>query len=581
MLKLLSARFLVPFWALALAACAVVPAPAPRTAATIGQLDSALVGAGGIVSAADPRAAEAGAAMLRQGGSATDAAIATMLALTVVEPESSGIGGGGFLVLGDSRGLVETLDGRETAPLAANPEWFFVDGKPLTVPQAVPGGRSVGVPGNLRLAAEAHAKHGKLAWQALFAPAIALAADGFTITPRLNLMLERGKRSGALDPDGRALFYDAAGAALPAGTLVKNPALATTLEGLASRGADSFYVGPNAQALAAEVRNSAVNPASMTPGDLAPYQAKWRDPVCGTYRGHRVCGMGPPSSGATTVLAILKQIERFDLTALGQASPVAWHLIAESQRLAFADRDLYLADPDYVPVPTSGLTDPVYLARRGAAISPGKTMAVAAPGNPPGAPIMQVAGLTPEEHGTSHFVAIDRAGNAASYTSTIESIFGSGLVVGGYYLNNELTDFSLIPMRDGKKVANRVEAGKRPRSSMAPTLIYGPDGRLRAAIGAAGGATIIVQVAKAIVGMLDWGLSAQQAIALPTLFSPGDTVFVEKGSSLEAMIPALQALGHAKVQPREASFKANAVERVGTRWLGAADPRSEGAAVAE
>ena len=581
MLTRLIAPLLVPLWALALAACAVVLAPAPRTAASIGQLDSALAGAGGIVSAADPRAAEAGAAMLRAGGSATDAAIATMLALTVVEPESSGIGGGGFLVLGDAKGTVTTIDGRETAPLAANPEWFFVDGKPLSVPQAIPGGRSVGVPGNLRLAAEAHAKHGKLAWHALFAPAIALARDGFTISPRLHAMFERAKRTGALDPDGRALFYDAAGAALPAGTLVRNPALAATLENLASRGADSFYVGPNALALSAEVRNAGVNPANMTPGDLAPYQAKWRDPVCGTYRRHRICGMGPPSSGGTTVLAILKQIERFDLAALGRDSPVAWHLIAESQRLAFADRELYLADPDYVPVPTSGLTDAAYLARRGAGISPERTMALAAPGNPPGAPVMQVAGLTPEEHGTSHFVAIDRAGNAASYTSTIESIFGSGLVVGGYYLNNELTDFSLVPVRDGKKVANRVEAGKRPRSSMSPTLVYGPDGKLKAAIGAAGGATIIVQVAKAIVGMIDWKLSAQEAIALPTLFSPGDTVFVEKGTALEAMIPQLQALGHAKVSPREASFKANAVERVGTRWLGAADPRSEGAAVAE
>ena len=578
MLKLLS----VPLLALALSACAVVPAPAPRAAATIGQLDTALVGAGGIVSAADPRAAEAGASILRAGGSATDAAIATMLALTVVEPESSGIGGGGFLVLGDANGTVETIDGRETAPLAAGPEWFFVDGKPQTVPQAIPGGRSVGVPGNLRLAAEAHGKYGKLAWKALFAPAIALARDGFSITPRLNMMLERAKRIGALDPDGRALFYAADGTALPAGTLVRNPALAITLEHLASRGADSFYVGPAAQALAAEVRNSPINPAPMTPGDLAPYQAKWRDPVCGTYRNHRICGMGPPSSGGTTVLAILKQIERFDLAALGKDSPVAWHLIAESQRLAFADRELYLADPDFVPVPTSGLTDPAYLARRGASISPEKTLTVVAPGNPPGGPIMQVAGLTPEENGTSHFVAIDRDGNAASYTSTIESIFGSGLVVGGYYLNNELTDFSLIPLRDGKKVANRVEAGKRPRSSMSPTLVYGPDGQLRVAIGAAGGATIIAQVAKAIIGVIDWRLSAQDAIALPVLYAPGETIFIERGSAHEAMIPALRALGHAKIGQRDpGTFKANAIEWKGGRWVGAADPRSEGASVGE
>ena len=572
------ARFLAPFAALALAACAT--APAPRPAPTIGQLDSAAVGTRGIVSAADPRAAEAGAEMLRAGGSATDAAIATMLALTVVEPQSSGIGGGGFLVLGDAAGKVETLDGRETAPSAADGQWFYRDGKPLSVPQAIPGGRSVGVPGSLRLAAEAHERHGKLAWKALFAPAIRLARDGFAITPRLYEVLDRFRATGALDADGRAVFYAADGSPLPAGTVFRNPALAATLANLAARGADSFYVGPNAQALAAEVRAAPVNPAPMTPGDLATYQAKWRDPVCGAYRGYRICGMGPPSSGATTVLAILKQLERFDLRALGTDSPVAWHLIAESQRLAYADRERFLGDADFVPVPVSGLIDPAYLAQRSALIAPGKTLATVEPGNPPGGPIMR-EGVTAAEHGTSHFVAIDKWGGAASYTSTIESIFGSGVVVGGYYLNNELTDFSLVPTRDGHPVANRVEGGKRPRSSMSPTLIYGPDGRLRAAIGAAGGATIIVQVAKAIVGMLDWGLSAQDAIALPTLFSPADTVYVEQGTALEAMIPELKALGHAKVEAREPSFKANAIQRVGDRWVGAADPRSEGAAVAE
>ncbi|HUQ13833.1 MAG TPA: gamma-glutamyltransferase [Novosphingobium sp.] len=574
------ARFLTPLAALALAACATLaPTAAPPTS-HIGQLDSVPVGSRGLVSAADPRAAAAGAAMLRAGGSATDAAIATMLALTVVEPQSSGIGGGGFLVLGDDAGRVETLDGRETAPMAANGQWFFRDGKPLSVPQAIPGGLSVGVPGNLRLAAEAHERHGKLPWRTLFGPAIALAHEGFAITPRLYEVLDRFRGTGALDPEGKALFYDAAGAPLPVGTVVRNRNLALTLTELSTRGADSFYVGPNAQALSAGVRAAPVNPAPMAPGDLATYQAKWREPVCGVYRGYRICGMGPPSSGATTVLAILEQLERFDLRALGKDSPVAWHLIAESQRLAYADRERYLGDADFVPVPVSGLVDPAYLAQRGALIAPDRTLAAAAPGNPPGGPIMR-EGVTAPEHGTSHFVAVDAKGNTASYTSTVESIFGSGLVVGGYYLNNELTDFSLVPTRDGHPVANRVEPGKRPRSSMSPTLIYGPDGSLRAAIGAAGGATIIVQVAKAIVGMLDWGLSAQDAIALPTLFAPADTVYVEQGTALEALIPALKSLGHAKVEAREPSFKANAIERVGNRWVGAADPRSEGAAVAE
>jgi len=571
-------RLLAPLLALVLAACATV---APVESPQIGRLDSAPVGEAGLVSAADPRAAAAGAAILRQGGSATDAAIATMLALTVVEPQSSGIGGGGFFVRADPQGRVETIDGRETAPMAAGPQWFFVDGKPLSIGQAIPGGRSVGVPGNIRLAAEAHAASGKLPWRALFIPAITLARDGFAITPRFHDMLDRHRRMAALDPDGRALFYDAKGEPFAVGTVVRNPGLAQTLENLAERGADSFYVGPAAQAVAAEVQTAPRNPAPMTPGDLAAYDAKPREPVCGEYRGHRICGMGPPSSGATTVFAILKQLERFDLGALGKDSPVAWHLIAESQRLAYADRELYLADPDFVPVPVAGLIDPTYLAQRSALISSDRTLAKVEPGKPAGAPTGLGLGLAPVEHGTSHFVAVDRWGNVVSYTSTIESVFGSGLVVGGYYLNNELTDLSIVPVRDGKPVANRVEGGKRPRSSMAPTLVFGPDGQLKAALGAAGGATIIVQVAKAIVGMIDWGLPAQQAIALPTLFSPEDTVYVEQGTALEAMIPALKALGHRDVQAREPGFKANAIERAGDRWLGAADPRSEGAAIAE
>jgi gamma-glutamyltranspeptidase/glutathione hydrolase len=357
--------------------------------------------------------------------------------------------------------------------------------------------------------------------------------------------------------------------------------LAKTFERLARLGPESFYVGPNTQALAGAVQGAPRNPAPLTAGDLAAYEAKPRPPVCRAYRRHRICGMGPPSSGATTVLAILGQLERFDLAALGPDSPVAWHLIAESQRLAFADRDRYLADPDFVVVPADGLIADDYLARRSSLISPRTTMPAVAPGSPAGATARLGRGLEPAESGTSHFVVIDRQGNAASYTSTIESAFGSGLMVGGYYLNNELTDFSFVPAQDGRPVANRVEGGKRPRSSMAPTLVFAPDGRLRLAIGAAGGATIIAQVAKAIIGVIDWGLPAQQAIALPVLFAPGDTVFVEPGTALEAMIPALRALGHGDVRARAMPFKANAVERVGDRWLGAADPRSEGAALAE
>lgn len=533
----------------------------------------------GVVSAADPRAAEAGAQILREGGSATDAALATLLALTVVEPQSSGIGGGGFLVHSDAGGDVDTFDGREEAPMAASPTWFYVDGKPLPIGEAIPGGRSVGVPGNVRMMALAHAEHGRLPWKSLFGPAIRLARDGFILSPRGARMLAAYARVGAMTAEARAIYYQPDGSAKPVGSRIVNPALAAYLEQLAEQGADSFYVGPNARAIAAAVSNAARNPAPMTTGDIAAYDARERNPVCGTYRGYRICGMGPPSSGATTVFAILKQLERFNLNALGKDSPVAWHLIAESMRLAYADRDRYLADADHVAVPVAGLIDARYLAQRSALISDVRTIASVEPGTPAGAP--QFARASAQvENGTSHFVATDGRGNVASLTSTIESPFGSGLMVNGYYLNNELTDFNIEPDQNGVPTANRVEAGKRPRSSMSPTIVFGPDGKVRLAVGAAGGATIIAQVAKAIIGVIDWNLSAQEAIGLPVIYAPGgDVLFIERGTAHEAMIPSLQALGHVDVRIREPSFKANAVEWKDGRWIGATDPRSEGAAI--
>jgi gamma-glutamyltranspeptidase/glutathione hydrolase len=535
----------------------------------------------GMVSAADPRAAAAGVEMLRKGGSAADAAFATLLALNVVEPQSSGIGGGGYLVYSPGGGTPATFDGRETAPHAATGTWFFKDGQPMPIREAIPGGKSVGVPGNIRMMAMAHQRYGKLAWAALFQPAIRLARAGFKITPRLYSSLNQYRETGALSAEARSLFYGADGNPLPVGTLVKNPAFAMFLEGIATRGPDSFYVGPNSQAIVATVRGSLRNPSPMALGDIATYEAKPRTSVCGTYRGYLICGMGPSSSGGTTVFETLKQLERFDLTALGPSSATGWHLIAESMRLAYADREQFLGDADYVSVPVAGLMDPTYLASRSALISPDRTMANVTAGNPPGAPKVTCAAAPVEERGTSHFVAVDSAGNVASETSTIESPFGSGLMVSGYYLNNELTDFNLAPDKNGCPTANRVEGGKRPRSSMSPTIVWGPDGHVRLAVGAAGGVTIPAQVLKAIIGVIDWHLTAQQAIALPTIFAPGgDTVFVERGTALEAMIPKLQALGH-QVQVRDPSFKANAIEWVGGRWVGAADPRSEGAALAE
>jgi len=533
----------------------------------------------GMVSAADPRAAAAGVEILRQGGSATDAAIATMLALNVVEPQSAGIGGGAFFVRHDARtGATSTIDGRETAPKAADPRWFYrPDGTPLAHDEAVPGGRSVGVPGTLRAMALAHKSGGRLPWAALFQPAIRLARGGWTLTPRFARLL--GNAPGFIDAGAARVFLDSAGKPLPPGARVRNAEQAALFERIARAGAGAFYTGAQAANIVATVNGAARNPSRMTLADLSQYRAKVRPPVCALYRAYRVCSMGPPSSGGVTVLMILKQLERFDLSALGPKSPVAWHLFAESARLAFADRDLYVGDPDFVHVPVAGLIDPAYLAARSELISAERTMAHAVAGTPSGAPA-RLPVPAGERAGTTDLVVADRAGNVVEVTTTIESIFGSGLSVDGTMLNNELTDFDIVPEKGGWLAVNRVEGGKRPRSSMAPTIVYGPDGKVRLALGAAGGPTIIAQVAKAIVAVLDWKMSAQDAIGLGLLFSPGDTAIVEQGTALEPLAPALRALGH-KVQVAPLGLKANAIERVGGRWVGAADPRSEGVAMSE
>nr|WP_326525736.1 gamma-glutamyltransferase [Sphingomonas sp.] len=526
-----------------------------------------------MVSAADPRAVAAGVEILKAGGNATDAAIATMLALGVVEPQSSGLGGGSFWVRHAVAGGLDTIDAREAAPMAAGPRLFYDDaGKPLGYREAVAGGKSVGVPGAVRGMAMAHRTGGKLPWARLFDPAIRLARDGWQLTPRFVDGLARN--GGHIMPELRAIFSPG-GVALPAGATIRNPAQAALLERLARLGPDSFYVGPDAEALVGVVR-SAVRPSTMTTGDMASYAAKPRDPVCVPYRTYRVCGMGPPSSGGLTVLMILKQLERFDLGRLGKDSPVAWHLFAESSRLAYADRNLYIGDPDYVRVPVAGLLDSAYLAQRSALISPDTTMATIAAGTPPGAPQRQRAEPA-ETPGTTSLSVADRMGNVVAVTTTVEGVYGSGLTVNGIVLNNELTDFDRVPDSGGWLVANRVEGGKRPRSSMAPTIVYDAQGRVRLSIGAAGGPTIIAQIAKAVMGVVDFGLSAQDAIAMGLLYAPGPGGVAEAGTERAAMVPALQALGE-RVTVAPLGLKANAVEWVGGRWAGGADPRSEGVA---
>ncbi|WP_425230461.1 gamma-glutamyltransferase [Sphingomonas sp.] len=526
----------------------------------------------GTVSAADPRAAAAGVEILRAGGSATDAAIATMLALNVVEPQSSGIGGGSFWVTHAANGRLATIDAREAAPAAATGRWFYgPDGRPLSHGDAVPGGRSVGVPGALRGMALAHRSGGRLPWARLFQPAIRLAREGWIVSPRFAGTIPAN--GGHITAGTRAL-YTVGGRAVRTGDRLTNPAQAALLARIARLGPDSFYVGPQAVRLVQTVNNAARNPSRMTTGDLASYQAKARPPVCVPYRSYRICGMGPPSSGGITVMMILKQLERFDLHALGRNSPVAWHLFAESSRLAYADRDLYVGDPDYVRVPVAGLLDPAYLRERSALLSPDHALGSYQPGTPPGAPPRSRAPAQ-EVPGTTDLAVADGRGNVVEVTTTVEGVFGSGLSIDGTILNNELTDFDIVPVHGDFLVANRVEGGKRPRSSMAPTIVYNADGSVRLAIGAAGGPTIIAQIAKALVGVLDWNLSAQDAIGMGLIFAPGDTAVVEQGTEVDAMLPALRALGGRYVSA-PLGLKANAVERVGGRWIGAADPRSEG-----
>jgi len=567
------------FIAASFLATAAVAQPIPKDADSGPIQAASSAGAGpfkAVVSAAHPLASEAGLSVLKRGGSAADAAIATMLALTVVEPQSSGIGGGGFIVYQPANGPVGSIDGREKAPGVASPGQFLgPDGKPMPFMQAATGGRSVGVPGNVALAAEAHKKWGKLPWATLFEPAIKLA-EGFTISPTMARFIAFGQDSlKQAGPEGRALYYDKDGAPLKAGTTFRNDKLAATLRLIAAKGADAFYKGPIAASIVKTVSTADANPTALTLADLAAYKAEVRAPVCGTYRQYKICGMGPPSSGGTGVLAMLKQLERFDMKGLGKDNPVSWHLFGESQRLAYADREKWIGDPGFVAVPTKGLADPAYLGARSALINAGDRMAKAEAGMPAGAPTARVNAADNEVAGTTNFAVADSAGNITTWTSTVEKTFGSGLVAEGFVLNNELTDFNFAPEDQGKLTANHVQPGKRPRSAMSPTIVYDASGKAILAIGAAGGVTIIAQVTKAIIGVLDWGLPVEEAIALPQLIAIGDRFAVEKGTMLETMIPAFTAMGHKPVATA-LPLKLNGVQRVAGGWRGGADARGEG-----
>ena len=506
--------------------------------------------------------------------------MAMMVALTVVEPQSSGIGGGGFLLYHDAEtGKISTIDGRETAPASADESLFLdADGKPMDFLNAFQGGHSVGIPGNLRLMAMAHEKWGKLAWADLFEPAIELAEQGYSVTPVLAQRLDRVKSLWNNFPEARAIYWQD-GRPKKVGEQVRNPALAALLRSVAARGPDAFYKGDNAQAIIDATGNAKLNSAKITQADLSSYRAIPRDAVCMAYRVYKVCGMGPPSSGATTVLQILGSLRPFDMKALGKDNPESWHLISEAMQLAYADREKYLGDPAFVNVPVAGLLSDGYLAKRAALIKPDSALGTYEAGTPPGAS-PRTAAISHEVSGTTHFVSVDSTGSIASMTSTVEGAFGSQLVANGYILNNELTDFTFAPEKNGAPVANRVQPGKRPLSSMSPTIVYDASGKPVLALGSAGGKRIIMHVAKTLVGVLDFDLPLEQAIELPNIYFSGAAVLVENGSPLAVKSADLSKFGQTVVTT-DLDSKVNGVQWVNGRWVGAADPRSPGVALDE
>jgi len=523
-----------------------------------------------MVAAAHPLAVDAGLEVLRRGGSAVDAAIAVQMVLGVVEPQASGIGGGGFLLHYDAETKAITVyDGRETAPAGANPSMFLdAAGKPLGFREAIASGISVGVPGLLAMLELAHKERGKLAWPDLFAPAIAVARDGFAIPPRLAAWLARIP-SLREEPAIRAIYYNADGSPKKLGERIANPELAETMRLIAEQGPRAFYQGAMAAEMVERVQSHR-RPGTLSATDLAEYRPIKREAVCGSYRIWKICSMPPPSSGGIAILQILGLLEPFEIWHDKPTDLRALHLIAEASRLAFADRDRYVGDPAFVDVPVAGMLSPAYLSERRKLMSPDRSMGKVGPGVPPGY----------VERGTSHISIVDRWGNAVSFTTTIEAPFGAQMMVRGFILNNELTDFSPRPELDGKPVANRVQPGKRPRSSMSPTIVLERDGRLVAALGSAGGARIIGDTLQTVIGLLDWDLSPQAAVDLPRVANLNGATELEEGTPIADQADALRKLGH-EVQVRRHEGGLTAIRRTGDGWEGGADPRRDGVARGE
>ncbi len=559
-----------------LAAVAALVAAIAAPAATGGG-ETAVKAEKHMVAAANAEAARAGLEVLRRGGGAVDAAIATLMVLGLVEPQSSGLGGGGFLLHFEADGgEVVAYDGRETAPAAASGDMFLdPSGEPMKFFTAVVGGGPVGVPGLLAMLELAHQRHGKLPWADLFRPAIRLAEEGSEVSPRLAMLIARD-RFLATFSETRAYFYHPDGTPLAAGERLVNKTLAQTLRLIAAKGGAGFYQGEVARDIVRAVRGTPDNPGRLSLADLSAYRAKARRPVCGPFRLWRICGMPPPSSGGIAVLQILGILAHTPIAGFASGSAEAVHLISEASRLGFADRARYLGDGDFVAVPLEGLIDSSYLGRRAGLIRMDSVLDKAGFGTPPHRegrhPVWQPAAVLPS---TTHLSVVDGAGNAVALTASIENVFGSRLMARGFLLNNELTDFSFRPVREGAPHPNRVEPGKRPLSSMSPTLVFDSEGKLVLAIGSPGGSRIIAYVSQVIVAVLDWGLDVQQAIDLPHHVNRGGATELEKGSALEGLEAALRSLGH-EVRVRELNSGLHGVHVLAPGLEGGADRRREG-----
>jgi gamma-glutamyltranspeptidase / glutathione hydrolase len=569
------AASLVLSGALALVACQHAPRVRDQGAVSATRVDLAHGRIRAGVGAANPLAVEAGLAILRKGGSAVDAAVAVQAALGLVEPQSSGLGGGAFLVFLDGKtGKVTAYEGREAAPAAATPDMFIgEDGKPLARADAVTSGRSTGAPGAIAMLGLAHERFGRLAWRDLFETATRAADQGFSVPKRLARFAGSDVPQASLQ-DARTLFSRPDGTPVQAGDTLRNPAYAQTLHEIASAGPRALLEGPIAVKIAARTR-AEPRPGTMTTADLAAYRPHVVEPLCRPYRVYVVCVPPPPSSGVA-LLEMLAILEHTDIASRGPNDAQAWFLFAEASRLMYADRDQYVADPAFVKVPVDGLLDPGYVAARATLIG---TTAGPAPvaGVPPGLTARLGHDSTNEAAGTSHFVVVDGDGNVVSMTTTVESIFGSGRAVDGFFLNNQLTDFSFLAVEDGKPVANAVAPGKRPRSSMAPVLVLDHEGNFLAALGSPGGSQILVYDAKTIVGVLDWGLTMQQAIDLPNLVSRGSDFFGEASKFPPEVLAALAGRGVVVKGGRgEESGLHGVILRAGGALEGGADPRREG-----